>query len=118
MDTLYLVFKHQFQIVFGLLTDGINSPQANGDFKLLNLLCQASHYVRRMLFFANKKRRHPPGIPREKRHLYVPLDFDNVNSLSKGKGIIGTIMSLSSPFQNSTHHLLLDRVRPRIFGQV
>ena len=36
----------------------------------------------------------------------------------KGKGIIGTIMSLSSPFQNTTHHLPLDCVRPRIFGQV
>jgi hypothetical protein len=30
-DTLYLVFKHRFQIVFGFLTDDLNSLQANGD---------------------------------------------------------------------------------------
>jgi hypothetical protein len=55
MDTLYLVFKDQFQIVLDCLTDDKLSPQANGDSTLWNLLCQARLSVRKMLFLSNKK---------------------------------------------------------------
>ncbi len=56
MDTLYLVFKHQFQIVFGVCrTDDKTLSQANGDSNRWNLLCQAGPSVRKMLFLANKK---------------------------------------------------------------
>lgn len=40
-----------------------------------------------MLYLPNKKRRRSPlQVSGEKRHLYVPLNFYNVNSLEKAKG--------------------------------
>jgi hypothetical protein len=42
MDTLYLVFKHRFQIVIWIcLTEAKTSPQANEDFNPLTPPCQA-----------------------------------------------------------------------------
>jgi hypothetical protein len=58
MDTLYLVFKHQFQIVLDCLTERINSPQANEDFNPVTQTCQAGL----QLSFENTKMPQPEEI--------------------------------------------------------
>jgi hypothetical protein len=87
-DTLYLVFKHRFQIVFGLPYRRSNSPQANGDINQRPLLCQATlTYL--LIYPGDKKAPQSPRNFRGKATLYrsaikFPV-FKPLDALSRAK---------------------------------
>ena len=57
MDTLYLVFKHRFQIVIWIcVTEAKTSPQANEDFNPGTQPCQAD-YQPLLKFFSQRTKR-------------------------------------------------------------
>jgi hypothetical protein len=79
----------------------------------------SSHaYCSRNVIFSEQKRRpSPEDFMREKRHLHGPVEFNDVNSLSKGQGSRRTEKSLSSSFPKTQTHdaLLFVYVRPVYF---
>jgi len=83
MDTLYLVFKDQFQIVFWIALQTINCRPKQTETLLYGIYSVKQGQVFVKCYFYRTKR--PPFSKqffREKRHLYVPNKFRTVNSLS------------------------------------
>jgi len=63
-DTLYLVFKHRFQIVsLDCLTDDLNSPQANGDISQPIQVCQVEAPILGSYFRRTKAPHSPANSP-------------------------------------------------------
>jgi hypothetical protein len=98
MDTLYLVFKHRFQIVIWIcLTEAKTSPQANEDFNPGTQPCQADYQPLFNFFFERPHRPISLGIlPSEtgtvvspKRLILLPVNLRIKPILRRNPVVIG-----------------------------
>jgi len=108
MDTLYLVFKHQFQIVFGLpyrLKNFVSSKRGlypNTGGLSSDARCSEN------LILIEQKGRLSLNRSQEKSGTFMCLtNFLLSNSSLKGKGIIGTNSRLSRVRQKPFCHSIL-----------
>lgn len=91
MDTLYLVFKDRFQIVFGfaLLTEKFSLKQTETlTYQLYSV--KAASSVRKMLFLTTKSVALLAKFPKKKALLAGAHCPASQSPLSEGRGIIGT----------------------------
>jgi hypothetical protein len=101
MDTLYLVFKHRFQIVFGFALQTLKlRPKQTRTLTYEPKSVKPTSNLCWSFFLANKKRRFLTQFQRRKATLCP--DPSNHSRLNEGTGIIGTIKLLSSAVQKTT----------------